>query len=242
MEHGAGQAYLGDRAAIRHPSYAGGADREDVELFLVPNEYAAGAVAGGLPRARSRSSAARSSTTCRARMDLTNDPRSRSASTGRPSWRPRRARRSATTARPARAREAFNVIGHAHPKADWPARIQRYYRRAGIPFVADFDDVCRQADVYVCDNSSTLFEFAATGRPVVVLNAPGLPAERQPRRPLLGLGRRRDPGRPAGDLVAAIARALEDPPEVRAERERVLELVYPVRTARPRRPRRSPTG
>ena len=30
----------------------------------------------------------------------------------------------------------------------------------------------RRADLYAVDNSSTLFEFAATGRPVVVLNAP----------------------------------------------------------------------
>ena len=42
----------------------------------------------------------------------------------------------------------------------------------GIEYADDFDEVLRRADVYACDNSSTLYEFASTGRPVVVLNAP----------------------------------------------------------------------
>jgi CDP-glycerol glycerophosphotransferase (TagB/SpsB family) len=50
--------------------------------------------------------------------------------------------------------------------------LDRRYRRAGINVVRDFADVCRQADLYITDNSSSLYEFAATGRPVVVLNAP----------------------------------------------------------------------
>jgi hypothetical protein len=168
MEHGAGQAYLGERGGIRHPSYAGGADREDVELFLVPNEYAAALWRAAYPAARVEIVGCPKLEDLPARdMGLPNvSPDVASASTGRPSWRPRRARRSATTcASCPSSRRRSTVIGHGHPKADWPERIQRYYRRAGIPFVADFDDVCRQADVYVCDNSSTLFEFAATGRP-----------------------------------------------------------------------------
>jgi len=124
---------------------------------------------------------------------------------------------------------AYQVIGHAHPKGDWPARVERHYRRAGIPFVSDFGDVVRRADVYVCDNSSTIFEFAATARPVVVLNDPKF------RRNVRHGGRFWDwatvgiqVDQPA-DLLPAIAQALADPPAVRAERERVLELVYPVR-------------
>ena len=61
------------------------------------------------------------------------------------------------------------VIGHGHPKRK---DLPDWYRAHGIEYVADFFEVCRRADVYACDNSSTLFEFASTGRPVVVLNAP----------------------------------------------------------------------
>ena len=53
-----------------------------------------------------------------------------------------------------------------------PREAIRFYEAHGIEYVPDFDDVLRRADVYACDNSSTLYEFASTGRPVVVLNAP----------------------------------------------------------------------
>jgi hypothetical protein len=38
--------------------------------------------------------------------------------------------------------------------------------------VASLREVQRRAAVYVCDNSSSMYEFAATGRPVVVLDLP----------------------------------------------------------------------
>lgn len=229
MEHGAGQAYLGDRHAIPHPSYAGGMDREDVELFLVPNEYSAGLWRRAYPDAR---------------VVIVGSPKLEQLPRRGPGptpvvaisfhWPAFVAPEAGTalghylTSLSAVAK-AYNVIGHAHPKADWPSRVSQYYRRAGIPFVADFEEVCRGADVYVCDNSSTLFEFASTGRPVVVLNSPAF------RRSVNHGGRFWD-WAPVGiqvdqpvELVPAIARALEDPPELRAERERVLGLVYPVR-------------
>ena len=108
--------------------------------------------------------------------------------------------------------------------------MQRYYEHAGIPFVADFRDVLRRADLYACDNSSTLFEFASTGRPVVVLNTPAY------RRNIHHGGRFWDWATVGlqvdhpRDLVATIVRALVDPLEVRVERDRVLDLVYQPRT------------
>ncbi len=230
MEHGAGQSYLGDRGGIRHPSYAGGGDRDDVELFLVPNEYSAAPWRSAYPGTR---------------VEIVGCPKLEDLPAREPGpgpvvaigfhW-PAFVAPEAGTAIGHYMRvlpelaKAFNVIGHAHPKSDWPARVQRYYRRAGIPFIESFDDVCRQADVYVCDNSSTLFEFAATGRPVVPLNSPAF------RRRIDHGGRFWDwatvgiqVDQPE-QLVPAITTALVDPPGIRAERQRVLELVYPVRT------------
>jgi hypothetical protein len=229
MEHGAGQTYVMP-GGIRHPSYAGGADREDTELFLVPNEYSAAAWRSSYPAAA---------------VDVVGCPKLDELPARVPGpgpvvaisfhW-PAFVAPEAGTALghyvPALAALAarFQVIGHAHPKGDWQARIEHYYRSAGIELVRDFDEVCRRADVYVCDNSSTLFEFAATGRPVVVLNAP------QFRRDVHHGGRFWDWASVGtnvdqpGDLVAGVARALEEPDRFREERERVVDLVYAHRS------------
>lgn len=64
----------------------------------------------------------------------------------------------------------FKLIGHGHPREiDFFARE---YQKLGIEVVRDFDEVMERADVYVCDNSSTIFEFCVTGKPVVLMNAP----------------------------------------------------------------------
>jgi hypothetical protein len=257
IEHGAGQAYLGDKSSARHPSYAGGADREDVVLFLVPNEYSAAlwrraypnaqVEVVGSPRlddlpARQLPHLHPTEDDCRRETDeAVEDGRLPGACfDATPTvaisfhWPAFVAPESGTAfghyqdALPELARR-FAVIGHAHPKGDWPERMARKYRAARIPFVPDFDDVCRQADVYVCDNSSTLFEFAATGRPVVVLNAP------QYRRNVhhglrfwdaAHVGVQVDHPR---DLIAGIERALEHRSDDVAAREDALETVYAYR-------------
>jgi hypothetical protein len=124
----------------------------------------------------------------------------------------------------------FHVIGHAHPKGDWPTRMKRIYRQAGIEFVPDFADVCRRADLYAVDNSSTMFEFAATGRPVVVLNA------RDYRRNVNHGLRFWDAAHVGvnvdapGDLAPSVERALEDGGDLFADREDALGIVYAYRT------------
>jgi hypothetical protein len=109
------------------------------------------------------------------------------------------------------------VIGHAHPG---DAVLGPWYRANRIELVPSLEDVIRRADLYVCDNSSSIFEFASTGRPVLVLNAPWY----RPGRKLglrfwdaAGVGIQVDRGLRARG--SAIARALEDPPELRARRE-----------------------
>lgn len=64
----------------------------------------------------------------------------------------------------------IELVGHAHPRI--ASHAERIYAAAGIPFVRDFTKVLEWADVYAVDNSSTLFEAAALGLDVVVLDSP----------------------------------------------------------------------
>lgn len=175
-EHGAGQSYTGTAAG--HPHYAGGRQRDRVDVFLCPS----------WPAHRANEAVARPGQRVVMVGPMRLDP-----------WlgRPRQARDPDGPPTVAvsfhwncnlvpETRWAFphyadavetladdtgmTVVGHAHPRA-WPT-LRAFYEKVGIPAWPDFDTVLDSADVYVCDNSSTLYEFAATGRPVVVLNAP----------------------------------------------------------------------
>lgn len=67
-------------------------------------------------------------------------------------------------------RDEYDFIGHCHPRIwSW---FKDFYRRSDIEYVPNFTDVLDRADLYISDNSSTLYEFAATGRPVLCLNGP----------------------------------------------------------------------
>lgn len=123
--------------------------------------------------------------------------------------------------------DRLQVIGHAHPRAR--VELKSFYRRHGIEWVPHFADVLDRADVYVCDNSSTLYEFAATDRPVVVLNPPWY---RRGVEHGLRFWEHADVGVNCDDpaqLVPAVRRALTDPPDVRAARRAATEAVFPVR-------------
>lgn len=117
----------------------------------------------------------------------------------------------------------FQLVGHCHPRM--LAFMRRFYPRAGIPFVEHFPDVIEQADILVVDNSSVAYEWAALGRPVVLLNAsyyrrdvhhnlrfwshvPGLQVDRPE------------------DVLDTIVRAIEDPPEARRLREEAVSHAY----------------
>lgn len=224
MEHGIGQSYIGGRS----PSYAGAPGREAVSLFLAPNETASAKDRAAYPNARHaivgdpvvdtlprREGPPGQTVALSFHWNWDGIPEMRSAF---PHYR---------DAIPALARE-FDLIGHAHPRA--AHSLARFYRKAGIEFVPDFREVCRRADVYACDNSSTLYEFASTGRPVVVLNAPWF------RRDLeqglrfwqaATVGVQCDD--PAG-LAQAVRDALSDPIAQRVAREAALALTYQPRT------------
>ena len=225
-EHGAGQSYGGSPSSARHPSYPGGSDHADVELFLAPNEYAAARWRAAYPgvcvsvigspkvdRLPVRAGGPGPVVAFSWHFDCRVAPETRPAV------------QHFIGALPALA-ERYRLLGHAHPRY---AQLAAWYRGRNIEIAADFDDVAARADLYVADNTSTLFEFAATGRPVVLLNAPGY------RRNVehggrfwawASIGMQCD--HPA-DLASAIAWALDDPPAQRLERERVVDVIYPNR-------------
>jgi hypothetical protein len=64
----------------------------------------------------------------------------------------------------------FNLIGHAHPRL--MPQIQDFYIKNKIRIVNDFEKVLELADVYCCDNSSTIWEWCITEKPVVLFNPP----------------------------------------------------------------------
>lgn len=119
----------------------------------------------------------------------------------------------------------FRLALHAHPRIR--GSVQSEAGKWGVPFIADFDEVLDTAGVYVNDCSSTLYEFAAFGGPVVVLNAPSF---RRDVEHGLRFWQYADVGpnvnRPT-ELAPAIERALADPPEVRERRREISRALYP---------------
>ena len=224
MEHGYGQSFSND-----NPSYAGGTGREAVELFLVPNEHAA-------QRNRERNPNAKVVIVGCPKLDDLPCREGKPNGTVAISFHfNAHVSPEATTAMPyyrkvlgALSYAYPGLIGHAHPRYQLSA--DRHYRKHGIPLVTDFADVCRQADVYVCDYSSTIYEFASTGRPVVVLNSP---AYRRHKNHGLRFWEAANVGFQVNtpeELVPTVALALTDPPEQQVLREQALALVYQPRT------------
>lgn len=222
-QHGAGQSYGHD-----HPSYPGGRDQGEASLFLVPNEHAA-------KRTRDRYPDARVEIVGCPKLDrLPRRRRHRGPPVVAFSFHfdSRVAPETRTTfplyrGHVAALAKRVKVIGHAHPR--YMTQLGPFYRSNRIEVVTSLEAVFERADLYVCDNSSSLFEFAATGRPVLALNAPWFR-----RREELGLrfwaaaGVGINVDRPR-DLQAAVELALKDPPAVARARTAALRLVYQPR-------------
>lgn len=244
FEHGIGLSYAGHvnvpmgapRLAIeavgRHPAYPGGGKQTQVRLFCQPNRWANArwlqayphvpSVIVGTPKmdefhnAPRKAPAGRPVVAVSFHADITVAPETRSAFPFYSSLLPGLNRRT-----------DIRLIGHAHPRAR--KLLEPYYAEHGIEFVPRFADVMQRADLYVVDNSSTLYEFASLDRPVVVINSP------EYRREVhhgLRFWEHSDVGVNCDypkDLDSAIDRALEDPPEVQAARRAATEAVFPYR-------------
>lgn len=223
LNHGAGQTYNVD-----HPSYSGGRHRTHIAMFLEPGPHAAEAtrkMARGRPVVEVGSP--KLDRYHRDGWDRPHNPQPVVAISTHWDCRVVPETRSALGEFEHQLDELVaanvDVVGHSHPRC--ANDVNRMFAKHGIPFVRNFDRILETADVYVCDNSSTLYEFASTGRPVVCLN---------------GAGYRKDvdhglrfwdavPGvqcDPDQSLLTAIGWALDDPPTIRARRERAVGRAY----------------
>lgn len=222
MQHGSGQSYHGDPRGTRSHSYAGAPDHEDVALFIVPGPDPARrwrerypdtpvVTAGNVKPLPVREGEPGRVVAVTFHWPCSLIPEAGSA------WREFR------DALPALARR-YHVLGHWHPR--WGDVLRVWYEAHGIEPVRSLDDVARRADVLVADNTSAIYEFAATGRPVVLLNS-------HRYRPDVQHGLRfwdashvglhvNDPAA----LADTIQTALLDPPGVRWAREHAVSMVY----------------
>lgn len=232
--HGIGQSYAGRPGCGDHIGSPGGLDRGDVGLFLHPGPH---------PAARDRARYPG------ARIEVVGSPRLDTLPARRPRMGPPVVAVSThwcATLPPApelhgallcdhhgpwhgmrealaRLAREHRVIGHAHPRLVDRAAAE-LWEPLGVEVVRSFDEVCRRADLYVCDNSSTIYEFASTGRPVVLMDPPWYDRD-------VGHGLRfwsaDHVGHHATDprtLVDVVDEALED--GLRGEREDALDMVY----------------
>ncbi|MCK0472944.1 CDP-glycerol glycerophosphotransferase family protein [Halalkalibacter sp. APA_J-10(15)] len=116
------------------------------------------------------------------------------------------------------------VLGHGHPLMI--ETLIPYYEEYGFEVVKDFNEVMNRADLYICDHMSTLYEFASTGRPVVVLNAPWY--RRRVEHGLrfwefANVGINCDE---PNQFISSIEKALEDPLEQKELRKKAVQGVY----------------
>lgn len=175
VEHGAGQAYLGDEKTATLPGYSGGAARHNGVIgYICPNVTVAQrwapapAVAAGCPK-----------------MDrwIGVDPKVGSSvcfawhwDAGRNSLSPEM--RSAWTHYEPRLAEivewwtslGYTVFGHAHPR--WRGALAKPMADVGMCVLERDVDVFENIEHLFVDNSSLGYEFALLGRPVTWLNAP----------------------------------------------------------------------
>lgn len=228
MEHGSGYSYVNDHGERWHPSYAGSPARDGVVLFLNNHEltqqlnkqthpHVKGVVIG-TPKmdawaGRTWETPDDPVAVYSTHWNCTVVPETRSAH-----------KEFRWALRPDMWDKRFTWNGHAHPRG-WGI-VQTDYRNFYIPTIKKFADVLDQASVYVADTTSTLYEFAYTGKPVVCLNAsfyrrdvnhglrfwdyiPGLQADKWK------------------DVAETVVRALNG--EGEEERARAVDMVYPIR-------------
>lgn len=166
MEHGSGQSYSSD-----HTSYVGGKGRKRAAAILSPGEISQVknsqaylgkiCLAPGSPRLDDLLRIAeRESGDCVAisfHWDCTVCPETRSGFQYYKSILPFLAKK-------------YRLLVHSHPRIS--TEVRAFCIQNGLEYEESFEEVIRRSQIYICDNSSTIFEWAALGRPVLLLNCP----------------------------------------------------------------------
>lgn len=164
MEHGIGHTYSND-----HPSFAGGRGKDRTVLFLNQHHITqeknmlkypnAKHEIIGTPKMDSVSKVkSKQSVVCLSfHWDNRISPESRSAFDFYKRIIPILL-----------TQKDFRLVFHGHPRTDWT----KMFKGEKIEFITDLKEVFELADVYVCDNSSSMYEFLLTGKPVIYLNCP----------------------------------------------------------------------
>jgi hypothetical protein len=241
VEHGAGQAY-----DVDHPSYSGGSKRDGVAVFLCPNEVVADRNAIRYPEATVAMVGSPRVDALRSAAGSPHDDGGITGTSVRPQcrgtgpvavalsfhWDCRTVAPEAGWALP-HFREAlpevvrkYHSVGHGHPR--FATFFHRLWAELGVAHVVEFVDLIPQAWVYVCDNSSSMYEWAAIDRPVVVLNSPTYRREVEmwPRFwACADVGIQVDE---PGDLAGAVWRAATDEPAIADRRREVVAEIYPM--------------
>lgn len=224
FEHGCGQTYEG-----RASAYVGGTGRDHIAMFLSPNDRAL-----QLNQAAHRHAEHAMVGTPKMDAYFTHPQHDVTSAVGvsfhwdAPDHSPenRSAFKHFSTGVLQLAEREF-VVGHSHPSV--ASDFEAWYRRHGIFWAHHFHAVINSCGIYACDNSSTIFEFAALDRPVVLMNAP---AYRREVEHGLRFWECADVGVQVDDpdlLCAAVERAREDPAEVRDRRLEVTDQLFPIR-------------
>ena len=166
LEHGAGQHYGGVDASSM------GATRTNVLLYLAPNPDCADRMATVLPNARTVAVGCPRLDRHLGRPDPPNGP----PVVGLTWHWPARTWPEAMWAWPhyrpylPALAQGRTLVGHGHPRI--MGRLIGDYRRAGVRVESDPETFLDSIDLLVADNTSLLFEAAAVGIPVAVLDAP----------------------------------------------------------------------
>lgn len=170
IEHGAGQTY----SDVDHMGYAGGTGWDRLSLVLAPGPHCARAWRNAYPSLPVVEFGTFHDTYVPRPLpptiaftfhwDCTQTIETRTAW---PDWQ----RQIAEVV----ASERWPILGHWHPRWDrhhrkGPNLLAAWWSKIGVPH-ASVDDVFTKAGLLVADNTSLLYEFAATGRPVLCLNA-----------------------------------------------------------------------
>lgn len=229
MEHGIGQTYQG---LEWNPHYAGGSTRAGVDLFLNPNgwvallnqqanpgalHYTIGSPFVDMLRVNLKSASERAGSYHPVAVSFHYSGGDLCPEMGNAfSW---------IKDELPKVHERFSLLGHAHPR-EWPY-IRDWYVQHEIPAAWWFPVVASTASVYICDNSSTLYQFAALNKPVVVLNPPQY---RREVRHGLRFWQYADVGHQVdtpSHLLQAVEWALEDEPAIADRRQAITAKLFP---------------